>query len=261
MWNTVRAQNYQTKNDIFIVCVLIFGTVMAFFGLLFNDTDIHQLTGSMSLLILREELLLILVVITLLLSTRISGWDMEDKTINYEVLSGHNRGEVYFGRVIASMFWCITCGMLVTLLPILTMSMINGWGVNMKLGDILIRYVLLIFPLFRLVSEFVLLTFILRSCYKAMLIGWVLFASTLIGCMVYEELTDRIITTQFAYSNLIWIMGFNNAKLEYINGEDVPVYITTVSSSMALGTILVCLLAGIACLGLGYVIFRKQDMN
>lgn len=261
MWNTVKALNYQIRNDIFIVCVLIVGTVMAFLGLLLGNTDIHQLTGSMTLLNLREELLLLLVVITLLLSARISGWDMDDKTINYEVLSGHNRGEVYFGRVIASMFWCITSSMLVALLPILTMSMINGWGVNMKLGDILIRYVLLIFPLFRLVCEFVLLTFILKSCYKAMLIGWVFFASAMIGCMVYQELTDKTITTQFAYSNLVWIMGFDNAKLEYINGEDVPVYLTTVSSSMAFETILVCLLVGTACLWLGYTMFKKQDMH
>lgn len=262
MWNIMKAQNYQTKNDNLTVYILLFGILFPFIILLIEvDFDVSTLTGSMTMAQVAEMFPFVLAIITLGLTTRICGWDQADKTMNYEILSGHSRGEVYFSRVIVSLLWSGISSMIIIILPVLVFSLINGWGVSMKLGDIVVRYLLVIFPILRLICEFILLTFLLQNCYKAMLIGWVLFYVAVLGSMVYQDLTDKVMTVQFAVTNMMQLLNFSNFRPEYINGQDVPIYETAVSQSMVAGTLVVSILIGTLCLAAGYAIYRKQDIH
>lgn len=131
----------------------------------------------------------------------------------------------------------------------------------MALRDMALRYLLLLFPIFRLICEFVLLTFLLQNCYKAMLIGWVFYDLAVLGSMIYEEVTDKAVTVQLAATNISYLMAGFNARFEYVNGEDVSIYVTTVEPSMAVATIVASVLAGALCLLAGYLIFRRQDIH
>ncbi len=262
MWNIMKAQNYQTRRDNLTIYILIIGMIGPILLASMNSgTGIESLTGSMTVAGLGEMLFMVIGVVTLLLTARICGWDQADKTMNYEVLSGHDRSEVYFGRVFVSLLWGMTISMVIAVFPVLVCSLISGWGINMKLSDIVLRYLLLLFPVFRLICEFALLTFLLKNCYKAILIGWVFYDIAVIGSMIYEEVTDKAMTVQFAGMNISYLMAGFNAKFEYINGEDVPIYVTAVEPAMAVETIFASLLVGGLCLLIGYLFFRKQDIH
>lgn len=260
MWNIMKAQNYQTKGDNLVILVLLAGLLLPT-GAILMDFDISELSGSLFMAQLGSVLPICLGMVLVILVSRICGWDAGDKTMNYEILAGHSRAEVYFGRVIMSVIWGLGSGVAILVLPVLGITLINGWGDSMNPGEAAIRCVLFLFPMLRLICEFAMLTFLLRDCYKAMLAGWVFFAASMIGIMVYEGLTDTVLTVQLVITNMREVISFSNFKLEYIGGEDIPVYMTGMDSSLVIGTILVSLLAGGACLAVGYVMFKNQDMN
>lgn len=106
MRNIIKALNYQTKTDnvtYYSLFVVLFLAVISFI-----DADLSELTGSMYIAAMGESYFALLpVFVILMLGVRILGWDYGDKTMNYEILSGHHRREVYFARVIVSHIWCI----------------------------------------------------------------------------------------------------------------------------------------------------------
>ncbi len=260
MWNIMKAQNYQTKGDNLVILVLLAGFLLPT-GAVLIDFDVSELSGSLFMAQLGSVLPSFLGMVLVILVSRICGWDAGDKTINYEILAGHSRAEVYFGRVIMSVIWGLGSGIAMLVLPVLGITLINGWGDSMNPGNAAVHCVLFLFPMLRLICEFAMLTFLMRDCYKAMLVGWVFFAVSVIGIMVYEELMDRVLTLQLVITNMRQVIGFDNYKLEYIEGEDIPVYMTGMDAPLVIGTILVSLLVGGACLAIGYAVFKKQDMD
>ncbi|MBR1865627.1 MAG: ABC transporter permease [Lachnospiraceae bacterium] len=262
MWNIIKAQNYQMKKDIMVVLLAICGLVLLIVpNVLDSSGDMDGLTGSVYLLQTSELLLLIFSIICLLLTCRICGWDYMDKTINYEILSGHSRKEVYWGRIVTSGIWSVVFCYVLGLLPLFIFTIVNGWGVNMNMGNVMFRYALMIFPILRMVCEFALLTFLLRNCYGAMVIGWTLFALSMIGVMFVEELTDTEWKLQLAYTNMSMLFDFSHGRLGYVGGEDVMIYETAVDLQTVLGTIGVSLLVSAVCLALGYLYYKKSDQR
>lgn len=258
----MKALNYQTRRDNVVIYALLAGLLFPFLTVILETGfDLDGLSGGLFMAELGSNYPVVFSIVFVILGPRICGWDATDKTMNYEIMAGHSRKEVYFGRVIVSLIWSMVSGIVIMVLPVLVMTMINGWGENVNVYDAVIRYLLILFPMFRLICELILLTFLLRNCYVSMLVGWVLFDAALIGSMVYMELTEKQLTVQLAASNLITLFGFDNYKLEYVGGEDIPVFSAGLSSSMILGTVFVSLLVGGICLAIGYVVFQKRDMS
>lgn len=262
MWNIMKAMNYQVRRDNVVIYALLAGIFLPFLNVIIETGfDLDAIYGGLFVAQFGTTYTIVLAVVFVILVPRICGWDATDKTLNYEIMAGHSRKEVYFGRVIVSSVWSMLSGIVIMVLPVLVLTMMNGWGENVNVLDVVIRYLLVLFPMFRLICELVLLTFLLRNCYAAMLIGWMFFGVSMIGSMVYVELTEKKLTVQLAVSNLTTLFGFDNYKLEYIGGEDIPVFSAGLSSSVIGSTILVSLLVGAACLAIGYVVFRKRDMS
>jgi ABC-type transport system involved in multi-copper enzyme maturation permease subunit len=95
----------------------------------------------------------------------------------------------------------------------------------------------------------------------AMVIGDMMYEVTMIFTLVLEEVMDLNFTTQLSVSNLNKLFYLDKFRLQYINGEDVTVYETALEAELIAGTIGVSLIVAIACLGLGYLYFKKSDMN
>ena len=94
-----------------------------------------------------------------------------------------------------------------------------------------------------------------------MIIGYTLYYSSMIIMLVLEPLVDIKWNVQFCIINLSKLLYMDKFRLQYINGEDVQVYQTALESELLTGTIGVSLIVAIACLGLGYLYFKKSDMN
>lgn len=255
MRNIIKALNYQTRTDNVTYYSILLAIFLTIFGML--DFD---MTGSEYVALNGETISLLPVFLILMLGVRILGWDYADKTMNYEILSGHHRREVYFARVIVAHIWCIAFCVGFMLIPVLVFTLINGWGVTMDFGGMALRFALAIFPMIRIVCQYVLLVFLVKSAYVAWAAGYLLSMFSMIIPMLFKELLSFEFTYQFANTNLTKLFTFNQS-IGYVNGEDVTICHTELDPSMIIGTIGVSVAVSVICIVLGYIIFRKSDVN
>ncbi len=255
MRNIIKALNYQTRTDNVTYYSILLGIFLTIFGML--DFDV---TGSEYVAFEGESISLLPVFLILMLGVRILGWDYADKTMNYEILSGHHRREVYFARVIVAHIWCIAFCVGFILLPVLFFTLINGWGTTMDFGGMALRFALAIFPMIRIVCQYVLLVFLVKSAYVAWAAGYLLSMFSMIIPMLFEELMQIKFTYQFANTNLTKLFTFNQS-IGYVNGEDVTICHTELEPSVIIGTIGVSVAVSVICIVLGYIIFKKSDVN
>ena len=100
MINVMKAQKYQLlrsiSNYVILLCSLIFMATILFAEL--SDEQVEKITGSMFVSYIGEINLVMLPMIILVYTAVIFGNDLSDKTVNYELLSGIKRRDVFFGR-------------------------------------------------------------------------------------------------------------------------------------------------------------------
>ncbi len=266
MWNLMKALNYQVKRDNFVfgilmlLCVPEILTFVAAYG---GSYSLDELTGCAMMAIMAGGMLIQMGIawFSVIMVARIVGWDMNDKTINYEILAGHSRLRVYASRTLVSVLWntVIVTGVIAFLIGFPTI--LNGWGDNMDRSDMMIRLVLLIFPIIQMECEMILLTFLLKNCYLAMVIGYVFSFVVNFGVIIYTETAGNIPGCGFVLMTIGKLMDFSNYKLKYIGGKDIPVYDMTIGTGLAAEVIGVSVILAVVCLVIGYRVFRKQDMS
>ena len=263
MWNLIKAQNYQLKRDNGIIYIYLLGALYigGFSAEMFTGHKLAELTGSQMAVSNGMVCAIASGILVALLTSRIAGWDFNDKTLNYELLAGHSRAKVFWSRVIVSLVWCLVTVLVLFFVPMLVFGCLNGWGIKAELGGTLLRYGLALFPLFRFVCECILLTVIMRNCYMTMIIAFVLYEFSWLFADMQALLTEIKLTTHFASTNVTRLLEFGKQKFAYINGEDVTVYETAMESSLIWGTISVSLLVGGACLFIAYHYFKKCDLG
>ncbi|MCM1568197.1 MAG: ABC transporter permease [Roseburia sp.] len=262
MWNIIKALNYQIKRD----NIMIYGFLLAFFVLLapiaVGENAIGEITGSQYYVSMYSEgLPFILALLTLYITSRICGWDFNDKTVNYELLAGHSRRSVYLARVLLSLIWSVLGTLAVVLLPIGTITLLNGWGYSADAKDMAVRGLLSLLPLFRIVCVWIMLTFLLQNGFTALALGYTLYMIGILITLLLQESFQINWTIQLGSVNLIKLLTLTNYTSVYINGEDVMVYRTALAASEMYSTVLASLAVGFVCLGLGYVIFCRRDMS
>lgn len=262
MWNIMKALNYQAKRDNVIIigfCLAIFIHLIAFAG---NISAAPQDWDGSGAVVLCSEIYPILAgLLPLVIVCRICGWDFDDKTINYELLSGHSRNSVFSARVILSLLWGIIGTAAVIFLPIAGITMAGGWGYSLNAGDMLLRGLISLFPLFRIICVWILMTTLLRSSFKTLVLGYLLYVVTGLIMVIAEESFKPIHFATFTLSNLTKLLSLSNYSLVYINGEDVAVYHTALETSEIYGSVFVSLAVGMVCLALGWGIFYRRDMD
>ena len=187
---------------------------------------------------------------------QICGADFLDKTHNYELMIGHRRYEVYLGRVIPAMLIGGVGALLLTMLPIVIYASLYGWGTKVALGQVLLRWILMLFPFLRMVCEFAFLTFLIKNPYVVMGLGYVAF-------MVSTVLTGMIDSSSvfLGVTNLSLLLVVSKWTT-YGLGDDINyIFDASLSGEMIGGTIVASAVFGLVALYLGYVFFKNDDMN
>lgn len=264
MNNIIKSLHYQTRRDNFTIYAFLIaiGMIILNHVLMTIDYNIENITGSeYTTYFMYDMLPIVIMLFCIVLVPRICGWDYTDKTINYDILIGHSRKEVFFSRVIVAFTWALPSLMLLALVPSFLFSLFAGWGHNAELSDVLIRYVLLIFPLFRFICEFIMLTFLLKNFFAAMVIGFIYMEASFMMIIMVEEATDFQFNYILSVSNILSLCNYSNSKMGYVNGEDIQIYDFSLEPSYIIGTILVSLIMGTLCLLLAYKNFEKADMK
>lgn len=263
MWNIIKAQNYQIKKDMVMLLGLA-GSAVIILIIIISGLDgrsFSEMTGSVYLSMAGQALVYLFPFLILLFSTRIAGGDFVDKTINYELLMGHSKWEVYFGRLATAVLWGISIVLILSILPTGFLTLVNGFGTNMDLEDMLIRYMLMLFPIIRLICGFVCLSFVLKNANLALIIGFLLTDGIIMATDILNELTDMVFTYQFALSNIKWLISDMNIVLGYVDGTDVNIYQTAVEPLIVTVTIIVSALMSIIYIFIGYITFKKRDQG
>ena len=187
MWNVIKAQNYQIKRSNSTWYVILFG--LAFYVLVCFDMDSIEylkITGSAYFMQISGMLPFVGVAMMLVLTCKVCGGDLTDKTMNYEILGGHSRRKIYFGRCAVAMLWSFGVGYLMVLIPVLFFTVINGWGDSVSWKTVLICYGLAAFPFLRLLCGFVMLTFLVRNMYAAGILGWTFYSFSMFAMLILE---------------------------------------------------------------------------
>lgn len=260
MWNIIKAQNYQTKNDLVVIISLLLFSLATIFSPLLNypNLSFSEWTGSMYAVNSEKSLMFFLV---LIITTRICGWDQSDKTINYEVLVGHSRGSVYAARILASFIWIIPVYAIIFFAPIGICTAINGWGHSADFSNVILRYLLSLLPLCRLVCEFAMMTFLLKKGSISTVLGFVIIQGVAMAQAIINSESDFSLTWQFGVSNCMELWTFEDYSYGYVDGIDVVVFDTVLEPSLIIGTTAASLIVGALCLLIGSVFFKKTDMK
>lgn len=262
MRDIIKAMNYQIRRDNFTIYILLFGIGSVAVGFADAPRGVMELTGGgyAASEILRSAVSMMPLVI-MAFCARICGWDFSDKTISYELLSGHTKEEVFFGRAIPAFLLSIAASAALVILPVLFFSIKNGWGERASLAGIIARLALMFLPFVRAACESILLTFLLKNCYLAMIAGYFLFMTPFIVSMFIEDFTTaEPLSWQFTVTNLVQLF-YLNSKMGFIDGKDVTVYDTALAPELLWGTVISSVLISAASIFLGLYSFKKSDMR
>lgn len=260
MKNIMKAQLLQLKKD--RICRFIFiGILVVMFMLVYMITNMAsgdiEITGGEHAVMLATMMQLLAQFFMYLFTAQACGVDFTDKTMNYEIMAGHTRRQVYFGRVIPTLI----IGTLVTLLLIAVpiaadVIIMGGWGDKVNFADMLLRYLLMAFPVARTICEFIFLTFIIKNPYIVMGISYV--ACIVLGMNV-PTTTDHCFVLGMTNINAITVI--NEWQSFGLGGDLHYIYETGLSADFVVPTILVSVIIGGIALLLGYTFFKNDDMH
>ncbi len=259
MINIIKSLKYQVLRDNFTYYALI-AVIGCIAITIYSGIDAQSEFRGCDMTVYIGQGSLIMFVPYLLSSTRIMGWDCGDKTINYEILSGHSRAEAYWGRVIVAITCSVVFYIIYAVIPVLFCTLVNGWGNAMDMGGAILRIVLLILPTIRMNCEFIFFTILAGNGYIGLLIGYLFTEFGAIIGVLSEELSKINITWQLAICNAVELGEFNST-MGFADGEDITYYIADLETSVIISTVVVSLTVSAVLLIMGYFIFKKRDLR
>ncbi|MGN0688814.1 MAG: hypothetical protein ACI4KH_00165 [Oscillospiraceae bacterium] len=197
---------------------------------------------------------MIAVVYIFTLTAQICLSDFSDKTSYYELMGGHTRVEVYFGRAIPCLVIGTLGALLLFIIPDITATVILGWGGDIPVGQIILRRLLLIFPLFRLCCEAVFISFLMKNTVGVMITG---FAVYMVGLNLSIEGGSPwlgITTIPMLYESDIWVTYGLDSTVHFSYG-------TSLQAETIAPVIVFSVIASAVSIYMGYFFFRNDDMN
>lgn len=258
MWNIIKALNYQIRHDNVTIYAFLIGIVMTAIGLI--GSDLSSIDGSMYAAGSENVIPTALSYMMIVLITRICGWDLTDKTINYEILTGHDKKSVYFSRAIVTVIWTFTMAVIIMALPVAIITAVKGWGQEMELKLMIVRYLLIIVPVFRLTCAIIFICFIIDNFAASAVACFLIVQGEIILHFMMSELADIHLNFQTSMSNIFRLLQFNS-RIGFTDGKDLTLYDATFSGKMITGTVIISLAAGTVYLIAGYIIFVRRDMK
>lgn len=263
MLNVIKSQLYQFRKER-ISKFLFFGLMamfilIPFIAIIQSDVSSSAMTdatgGGYFATNLRFCIFMPLVYIAAVVA-QICGQDFVDKTANYELMSGRRRYQSYFGRVIPSVIIGTIGWFIIAVTPVITVTIIRGWGDKISVWEVVIRYALMLFPAIRVACEFVFFTFLIKNPYIVMGLGYLYSMVS-----IYAEMLPSDGFIFLGSTNIILLSMIDVWTTYGLEGKVNFIYDAALSSSDVIGTIVVSVVVSAAALLLGYVFFKNDDMN
>jgi len=265
MFNLMKSVRYSlVRSKVYIITLLsVIG--MAFLlvhGNISDPADLKKITGEAYFSGFMGDMYIMSIIAMLILSSVICGADAGDKTLNYELMDGHSRNSIFVSRILCNLWWS---GGMVTLLmcfPFVLFSCVNGVGKSAVLRDMVLRYVLSLFPTFRLIMFFGMLAIVLRGAARGGALSYACLMVTIIleVFLSFQELGDGI-NYLFGFQNGAFLFKYNNARSMVVEGEQMMVTDYSLYPNLVGMTCLVSLLLGALYLCISYIVFIRSDRD
>ena len=258
MWNIMKAQRYQLKRDRVILLGVLFFIIVYF---IFAINSVQEMGGDNGGLLFTgtfEMFVIFGTMVVLLVTGRICGWDFQDKTINYEVIYGHKRSEIYFGRAFLSLLSSFVLVSVMLFVPLLPCVIKGGWGPNVDLQDALLRMGLFYLAMFRFSCEVILLSFLIKNGFTTIFLCYI---GLEIVAMPSIILNDVKYFWTAVMAQMTFFSTYQNSKNIFVDGKEVTYFISELTPSFVQSCIISSVVMGILSLIFGYLCFQKADLK
>lgn len=259
MWNIIKSQWYQLIRDkrvrgVFIV-TLLFNGAITFANI---DSFGEDMRGSLITADLSSFYGIMGMIFMLALTAFVMGTDFMDKTLNYEILSGHSRKEVFFGRLIVSVLAGSVGAMIVMLFFPCMLTAVFGWGSVLEPAGVCRRYLLVCVMLLRIACELALISVAVKNPYA------IIFTGYIIGCVELLILLLKPILFNMEWLFQILSICHFSELLSFgvhMDGTGQIAGTSAVGMPDVLITIGGAAVIGIAAAAAAYTYFRRDDLH
>ena len=202
---------------------------------------------------------IIAVVYAVMMVGIICSMDFMDKTMNYELMSGHTRAQVYMSKILVSILYgCIGYAVILAVPVIVGRIFLNlEYGVDVK--ELVLRGLISILPAARIICEFIFFAFVVRNAYVIMACGFFLFLG---GQMLPEVLGDphSVFLGVTCFSRLTQFESWTTYTLQDTVNM-IRVFGYELSGGEIAGVIISSVIIGGFFLLIGYTFFKKDDLR
>lgn len=260
MKNIIKAQFYQLRHDKLIkilFLVLLFLQITNMFGELDYSAEAAITAGSY-FVNHGSYFVFMAALFGMIWTSQVCGEDFIDKTANYELMAGHKRSEVYFGRVILSVIGGLLGGIVLFTIPVAIVSMMFGFGNDVMPKAVICRLILSVFPMLRMICEVVFIVYVIKNPYIAM------FCSVLISLFGQNisMFLEKANSVFLGITNLNGILTFETySTYSALTLEKYYIYNGSLDMGYMMETIISSIVIGGIFLLLGYVFFKKDDLS
>lgn len=264
MWNTVKSVRQICRRDALrrfllgLIPVVFFGGVVGSW----YDYSFSGVTGSEMFGTVMQLFPMALVSIVMVNTARICGWDLTDKTANYEILYGSKRAAVYFGRFLVALGKNLLYVAAVTALAPAVCTLWSGWGRSLAFSDALVHYALLFPVVFRMVCTAAAITFLVMSDIGGIALSFLLPIFATLFYMFARELGGADFPAWiFSVSTLTAAEDFTNTTTGFADGAEYLIYKTALDARLIVQTLISAFGVGIALLAASYAVYRRRDLS
>ncbi|MBE5924206.1 MAG: hypothetical protein E7271_07045 [Lachnospiraceae bacterium] len=266
MYNIVKSLNYSARRDTTIIITIIsmlgIPAFVAYLSGMLNGDSMQKMTPSAYF---GGQTMGTVFVFTcfgiMILACKLCAGDASDKTINYEFLAGHSRVSIFAGRMVAGFLWGAVLNFIIMMVPVVVFEMLYGWGLETDKTEVLIRCGLVFFAIVRFTAYSMMLATITRSAGKGIALGYATLMVIAVVQSILEEMLDIVVVYPTAFTNACFLLISENSRNVVIDGKTVMLFDTSVTSDMAVKTIIVSLLFTAVYMIITYVNFKKKDRD
>ena len=262
MKNIIRSIGYEILHSKMLIRIYIcMMLVMILLGLL-NVGINDQMSGASGMLadnpVMSYEFSIFIIALVVGI---ICGEDYKDGVANYEVLSGHSRLSIFLARSLFGIITSSILAMVLSFIPMISGTIINGWGEHLKLGDVIVRLLLLFFPYLRLAAFLAVITFLVKNHFVIMASGFVIMMG---GTLLSDILSDTC-NPYISIFNMKWLMSYDGWSIYNLDpGQGIAYYNSYnsgLTSELVVETIVISLIMTVLYLFMGYALFRRDELK
>ena len=264
----IRSQLYQLVVDKAVFLILLIYILMDIHSLMELLSEIslsgETVSGGKAFALWSSATDVIIMLMTALIMVK----DQSDKTINYEILSGKSRASVFFGRYVTAFGLCALMAVIEVWSVPIAFTVKNGWGSELKFSEALIRTLLILMFVFRVSAETAMFSVLFKKRKALVFFAYlpvIAFDSMLAGWLTsVVEMSDspKKVLDWMSLLMIVLCDDVTGFELTNVLGSDGKAALRYTGIPGHMGILLFSGLGlGVLFLMLGYMIFRKRDME